>query len=274
MDVSIMASAVRPALWESALSSLVGTTCSYEVVFGGHCTPTEVYPFLIKYPFFKYLHVDRIKPAQVYEATRRICHGKTIIYTADDAEYPGDVIGKAYNYWKSQGNEKLILSIQTKESGYNLPVGQLFDMNVHRFYAGQPKFPLMAPLAMMSRKFLEDLGGFDRRYVCGQYENDAVMRAYLAGATVEIFGGPDCYIDIDHLSKSIAIGESKVEADFLNRPFAKGYTIDRSVLENSWEFRMKPDGELAFRLRTPFEPYEETDILTKSQSNNIKELWL
>lgn len=271
-NVTLFASAVRPLLWNSFLDSLKGTSCTYEVVFAGHCKREEVNPFLDKYSFFKYIHTGHIKPSQAYEVARRNSIGETILWTADDAESPNNVIGKAYDYWKSQNNEKLILSIQTKESGYGLPEGKLFNMNNHRFFGGQMNTPLMAPLALMSRNFLNNLGGIDRRYVCGQYENDLVMRAYTEGSKVEIFGSEDCFIDIDHLGKSIMIGESTTHRSFLRRPFAKGYEIDRSVLEKSW---CKNGVVLPNQRRYDnFEPFENINILTESQSNNIPEMWI
>lgn len=275
-------------MWEACLNSFLSTSVSFEVVFGGHCTEEEVKPFLVKYPFLRYVHTGRIKPSQVYEVTRRACIGETTIWFCDDAEAPNNVIGKAYDYWKAQNNEKLILSIQTKESGYELPVGKLFPMKEHCFYGRMEKTPLMAPLGMMSRKWLDELGGLDKRYICGQYECDIAMRAYQHGATVEIFGGEDCYIDIDHLAKSIAIGESKTEEDFLHRPFAKGYINDRNVLEGSWTtfdpiaaFKSLHAGERPHTLREVskvqidgFQPYEDKDILVRSQSNNLSDRWV
>ena len=85
-------------------------------------------------------------------------------------------------------------------------------------------------------------------------------------------------------------GESKVEADFLNRPFAKGYPQDRAVLEKSWETlnqsKLQALLQAGHRQLSPnqvfdisktqldaFEPYEDKDILIKSQSNNLPELW-
>lgn len=266
VNVSLFASAVRPQLFQFFIDSLKNTTCSFEIVFGGHCTEEEIKPFL-KYHFFKYIHTKRIKPAQVYEICRRECLGETVIWIADDAEAPNNIIGKAYNYWKSKKNERLILSIQTKESGYNLPIGKFFDMKNHSFFGFRPETPLMAPLGLMSRGFLESLGGIDRRYVCGQYENDIVMRGIVDGGSVEIFGDNEAYIDIDHLGKSLAIGESKKEEDFLNRPFARGYHKDRKVLEGSWV----KNGKVMLIRNDMFEPYEETDLLTKSQSN--KGIW-
>lgn len=292
IKISLFCSAVRPKLWDSYLESLKSTTVSYEVVFSGFNTPEEVNPFLKKYPELKYIHTGKIKPAQNYEISRRLCYGETISWSCDDAEYPDDVLGKAYKYWKSKENDKLILSIQTKESGYGMPKGQLFDMRQHCFFGCCPTTPLMSPMCLMSRQFLQDLGGYDRRYVSGQTENSVVMRAYQHGGKVEIFGGPDCYIDIDHLGKSFAIGESKIMNDFLNRPFAKGYNSDRRVLENSW-VRLNHNKLMEImklgRSRTDvspadyydissvqldeFEPFEDKDIFTKSQSNNLPEMW-
>lgn len=266
MEVSIVASAVRPKLWDSFLSSLKGTDVEHEVVFVGHCIKEEVEPFIEKYSFFRYIHTAAIKPSQCYFIALNSAKGETILYTADDAESPNNVVGKAYKYWKSNGNEKLILSIQTKESGYNLPIGQLFDMNLHRFYGGNRRTPLMAPLGLISNRFYKELGGIDCRYVSGQWENDLVMRACAKGATVEIFGNHKCFIDIDHLGKSIMIGESTNQNDFRNRPFATGYTKDREVLEGSW----KQTQQGTFIRADEFEPYEDKDILTVSQSNKGK----
>lgn len=283
-QVSLIASAVRPKLWEAFFKSLEGTSVETEVVFSGYRTDGLQVPELPLNIPFTYIDTENIKPAQCYEIARRNAKGETVVWVADDCEFPNDVIGKAYKYWKSQNNEKLILSIQTRETGYNLPQGQLFDMTQHCFFGYCPTTPLMAPLALMSRAYLDKLGGIDRRYVCGQYENDIVMRAYQDGGTIQIFGDKDCFIDIDHLGKSLAIGESKVEADFLNRPFAKGYQKDREVLEKSWatlnQFKLQSLLQAGHRQIRPeqvfdisktqldaFEPYEDIDILIKSQSN-------
>ncbi len=284
-EISLFCSAVRPKIWEPCLDSLKMTD-GIEVIFGGFCTKEEVEPFLKKYPFFKYIHTGDIKPAQVYEITRRACTGETVAWFCDDAENVGDVYGKAYRYWKSIGNEKLILSLQTKESGYGCPEGQMFDMKQHTFFSLVPDSPLMAPMNLMSKKFLDNLGGYDVRYICGQTENSLVMRAYQHGAKVEIFGDSTSYVDIDHLAKSIAIGESTDEESFRERPFASGYNQDRQILEASWTtfdqvkaFKRLSSGERPFTLRDvspvqldKFEPYPSEIPLTHSLSNKGK--WL
>ena len=282
MKISFFASAVRPKLWPAFFKSLEFSNCwSMEVVFAGNSNvPGQAFE-LPSGLTFRYIKTDNIKPAQCYEIARRACSGEVVIWCADDCEFPNDIAGKAYRYWKSKNNDKLILSLQTKESGYGQKDGKLFPMGEHTFYSLMPDTPLMAPLAMMSREYLNTLGGLDQRYVSGQYENDIVMRAYQDNATVEIFGDDKIYVDIDHLGKSIAIGESTDEESFRERPFAKGYSKDREVLENSWTtfdsvdaFNRLRNGEKPFSLRRvskkqldKFEPYPESIPLDKSLSN-------
>ena len=119
----------------------------------------------------------------------------------------------------------------------------------------------MAPLALMSRSFLEELGGLDRRYICGQYENDIVMRSNAVGGRVKIF--KDGYIELDHKNKHFGEGVNQI------RSFALGYPNDRKVLETSWA-----DGKKVLTERTDkFEPFKETeDWYFKSQANN-KHIW-
>ncbi len=275
--VSLIASSVRPDLYESLFKSLEGTSVEVEVVFAGNSLKSynlkiediKVAKYIAKYDFFKYIPTANIKPAQCYEIARRHATGETILWMADDCEFPNDVIGKAYKFWELHNNKKLIVSIQTKESGYGMPEGKLFNMDSHRFFGYNKRSPLMAPLGLINREFLEELGGFDRRYICGQYENECVMRAYAVGGSVKIFGDEDCFIDIDHLGKSIKIGESVDEQSFTDRPFAKGYSNDRAVLENTWR---NPTVKNIGERKDDFEPYEDEDILTKSQSNNL-DVW-
>lgn len=286
--VSIFASAVRTSFYKTFLNSLKGTSVRCEVVFAGPNTFEEirtVFPLseyfvaedmvmglkqtMIPDYNFRYIHTANIKPAQCYEVARRNCCGETIHWSADDCEYTPDCIGKAYRFWKKLNDEKAVLTIQTMEN-------RMFcDMRVHSFFGCQYNTPLMAPLGLMSRKLMDDLGGFDRRYICGQYENDAVMRVIQAGGRVFIWGDSENMIIIDHYRRHGLV-----------RPFASGYNHDRTILESSWT-----DGNgkvLAEVVTTPstgkcdvmlqrndkLEPYEEKDLLIKSQSFNNEKLWV
>jgi hypothetical protein len=271
--VSLFASAVRKQLYPLFLNSLAGTSVPVEVIFAGHIKPDQVPK--IDNVVFTYIETDYIKPAQCYETARRACTGELVCWVADDAESRGDVIGKAARFWDSLNDEKAVLSIQTREYYLtkNNTVGDDFcNMELHSFFGGYPETPRMAPLGMMSRRYLDRLGGIDRRYISGQYENDIVMRVYADGGKVVPFGDKEAYIDINHIGKeSIVLGRPATWQDFQNRPFALSYRKDRTVLEQSW-----CGGAGIRKVRTQrtdaFEPFTDEDILTKSQG--AKGMWL
>lgn len=247
MEVSLFASSIRPKLYQDFFDSLEGTSVKYEVVFAGDCELELINPYI----GFTYIETGDIKPAQCYEIARRACIGEVVVWVADDCEFNGDIIGKAYKYWKQQNDEKLILSLQTKEADAFNGNMHLCPMEVHSFFGGRPETPLMAPIGMMSREYLQFLGGFDNRYICGQYENDIVMRAYQNGSEVQVFGDKDCNVEIDHHAKH---GGPRAFHDY--------YPIDREVLQDSWALGAKTVS--AYQLDN-FEPYKNKDILTKSQ---------
>ena len=266
IKVSIFASSNRPQFYNTFFQSLIGTTEGFEIVFCGPSFDATKYSYGVQLQDlivdaekrgvdfdFKFIETANIKPAQCYEIARRACIGETIAWTADDCEHTPDLYGKAYRFWKAFNNDKIALSIQTEENR------QFCNMKVHSFFGCRYDTPLMAPLALMSRKVMQDLGGFDRRYICGQYENDAIMRLIEAGGRVEIFGDMQNKIIIDHYARHGLV-----------RPFAKGYNHDREILEGSWT---NGAGKVFLNIQRPFEPYEDADLLTKSQSFNIS-LWI
>ena len=254
--VSIFASAIRARLWDSFFKSLESTSVPYEVCFAGPLRLVEVqeeFPRTSWPENFKYERTENIKPAQAYEVARRLCTGELMQWSADDVEYSEDCLGKAYKYWEALGANKLVaLSIQSIEDDHK------FDMNDHSFVGFDRSTPLMAPVALISREFVEESGGFDRRFVAGQYENNCIMQLYEAGGGVIIFR--EGHVVIDHLKKH---GKDHL--------FRAGFTKDRQVLEKIWGKR----GEL---LRTgkslKHEPYSDKDILTHSQCLEDNSLWI
>lgn len=264
--VSLIASAVRTPLYQMFLDSLKGSGIEIEVIFAGHVKP-DIKLNVPDNVTFVYVKTGKIKPAQCYEIARRKATGELICWVADDCEFIGGVIDKAYAFWKSLNNRKAVLSIQTCEHyGHNTDKTKDFcNMSMHSFYGKRPETPLMAPLGLLNRDYLEELGGLDRRYLCGQYENDIVMRVYADGGVVVPFGDKTAYIDIDHIGKeSIVLGRQATREDFGGRPFQQGYWHDREILETSWCGRK--GGSVRKVRADEFEPFEETDLLLKSQS--------
>jgi hypothetical protein len=260
MHVSLFASSIRPHLWPAFFESSKGTSVDVEVVFGGNLTEDQVFQACKMDPF-RYIHTADIKPAQVYEVCRRECKGELICWVADDAEFPDDVIGKAYRFWKENCGRKDVVCIRTKE---NYGTWRDCDNTCHHFFANSPEAPKMAPIGMMNREYFDELGGIDRRYICGQWDNDLMMRIYNDGGKLHYFG--DGWVELDHLNKH--------DPDFgisMKRPFGNGYAHDRRILEASWGKK----GQMAYRMPyrrfdTGFEPYDDKDLASKSQSFTLE----
>lgn len=267
-NVSLIASAIRTPLYQMFLDSLEGSNINIDVVFAGPNPPSGRVFNLPRNVTFRYIATGNIKPAQCYEVARRNAIGELICWVADDCEFINGVLDKAYAFWKSLQDEKVVLSIQTREhypTQGNRSRDDFCDMNNHSFFGGHPETPRMAPLGMMSRAYLERLGGIDRRYVCGQQENDIVMRVFADGGRVVSFGDTSTYIDINHFGKeSIMLGRQAEIKDFQNRSFASGYLHDRKILEGSWSEDPKAFKMSAHR-RDKFEPFSEEDLLIVSQ---------
>lgn len=242
IKVSIVASAVRTQFWPELLLSLRENLTKYEVIFAGDRQPSFN---LALYPEFKYIY-SPTKPAQCYEIAARAAVGETIHWTCDDAIYVYDNyrhnIDKAYNAYKSFNNNKVIIAMRPIEDG-----GDVWDF--HHFFGGSHDTPVMAPLGLMNREFFHQLGGYDRRYISGQSENDVVMRAREAGGWVEIC--MDAYIYIGHR-----------RAHETPNPFRQWYTWDRSVLEKSW---VLPDGRISPTRLDPVERFEDENLITTTQ---------
>ncbi len=265
VKLSLFASAIRPHIWHSFLESVRNSSEVVEIVFGGPLSPEAVLPFLTKYPFLKYVYTKDIKPVQIYESCRRVCTGELISWTADDAEFPNDVLGKEYRYFKEHCGRKDILSVQTRE---NYGEWRMCDIKAHRFFGDDPNAPKMAPMGVMDREYFQELGGIDRRYICGQWDNSLVMSIYNAGGKMVHFS--DAWIDLDHWNKHDLRWRISAE-----RPFGKGYNHDRKILEGTWgkKGQMRYDVFPYQRYDSGFEPFENTDLLTKSQSFTMKDVW-
>lgn len=274
MKISLIASSVRCWLWPEMMESLGINTTDYEVVLAGNLSTFQTRPFLKRYSKLRYIHTGNIKPAQCYEVARRNALGKYIMWIADDCEFSDFLLDNIVIKMESS-HPKTLLSVKTNEDGKNN------DLNDHRFFGGNVNTPLMAPLGVMDSAYLDKLGGFDRRYVSGQYENDVAMRVLADGGSIVKY--EDGCVFIDHLVKH---GKGT--------NFWTSYDKDREVLENSWViggYQPPPKPLMIFspfnapnekkvvryypvtnrevsKVRLDkFEPYEDIDLLTVSQSN-------
>lgn len=266
LQLSLIASSVRHWLWPEFCESLIENTIDFEVVFVGSLDAFQVRPYLAKYPFLRYIHTGNIKPAQCYEIARRNATGEAVHWTCDDGEYAPGLLDRVWEFYASAPN-KSVVSIRTNENNSR---NQLDNF---RLIGNNQNTPLMAPLGLMGRVYLQELGGFDQRFLCGQYENDVVMRVRADGGKLFKFDR-DC-IAIEHTKKH---GTST--------KFWSGFEHDRRVLEETWIGHYQPPpkylivinkgrgpsvyGEIDNREVSktpliPFHPYSIDLSLTKSE---------
>lgn len=234
VKVSVVASSIRPHLWKNVGESLLPNTINYEVIMVGP-NAGEVPPR------FKHIPVN-VKPAQCYEIGFRNAIGELITWSADDACYSPHALDQAYAFWKSFNNENLVVAFRTIEDGKEIT-------DEHRFFCSNEESLRMAPFGLMSRRLFLNLGGYDRNFICGQSENDIVMRIYEIGGTVEVC--PDASVTVDHLG---AHSDSKTV--FRRSGY---YGHDREVLEKAWV----SSNTLSKKRLFPVERF--TEILSETQ---------
>jgi len=244
MKISIFASAIRTNLWQEQLASLERNKVDWELVYVGPKQPDFNHPKLKWY-------YSNVKPAQCCEAARRRCTGDVLTWTADDAVYPAGILDDIAALFTSYPDEKLFVASSTIENEKPCPWHSfiLFD--------GSPESPIMAPFGFVRKSWFDKLGGFDKNYIGGQYENDFCLRHYAAGG--QIMGYEDKPIIVDHYNK-----HTNHHSDFSNF-----YKHGRKVLENTWRiggYQEHTDSGGVLRVPTKkFEPYEDKGILDKTQ---------
>lgn len=240
MKISLCASALRPAQWLETYNSLTQNNIEWQIIYVGPNPP----PFILP-PNFKYIQ-SNVKPAQCYEIAFRAAQGELLGWTADDTVYPPNALDNMYNFWKSFNNEKIVAAFRTVEDGKDIT-------DVHRFRGRDPNSPRMAPFGIMSTKLFHELGGYDSRFICGQSENDMVMRVYEIGGELKI---SDISVFVDHQ-----------KAHDSGTAFRSGFFHeDRKVLESAW---VRNDVVQSKRL-CPVESFSNENICIITQSQKGK----
>ena len=242
--ISLFASASRPKFWKRLYDSLSGNVIDWEIVFVGPNAPDFALP-----ENFKYV-ASSCKPAQCYQAASQFCMGEIIGWMADDADYEGknslDAIWERYTNSLVQYNDKkTIISQKTIEDyrKYNTHV----EWEKHRLFYGNFSTPQMAPLGFMNRDYFNQLGGYDKNFVCGQSENDIVMRVLEDGGRV-----------IGVTEPTVLLQHSECHGQY---EFSRGYRPDRSFLESCWT----QHGQVVRNRLQAFEPFNSKDILIINQ---------
>lgn len=186
-DISLCASAVRPHLWETFYKSTLNNKCSIEIIFVGDSIPSFDLP-----NNFKFLY-SPVKPTQCWEAALRHANGRYLSITADDAEYMDDSIDKMVSFM-DKGEYKNVRAFETVENGTLITKDHVY------------KGKTMAPFFVFNRSYYKYIGGADKRFIGGMWENDVIMRVHEDGGNVEVC--KEAFVSVDHLKKHNATSRS------------------------------------------------------------------
>lgn len=235
--ISIILSAIRTKLWKDFCKSLLSNKITYEIIFVGNKSPFPEY-----YEDFKKLgdknkiyHIYSNKmPAECYQIGFEFATGELINWTSDDVEYSEGALDIAYEDYKKLNNDKIVIAFNCIENGSPTSLGH----HIMDQYS-----PQMAPIGMVNRELLLKLGGYDKNFICGQAENDLVMRIYEISGSLYL---SSALVYIEHNKKHEGKSIFRTEDGF---PYHKQ---DRTFLESCW---VKPDGTISqTRLKT-FKPF-------------------
>lgn len=274
IQVSVVASANRVKWWQRFYDSLKGNTIKWEVIFVGDTEP--IYTLPDNFHWIK----STTKPAQCYEIGFRAAKGELIHWTADDADYIYldniNNLDRAYEAYKRvealhDNDKKTVIAMRPVEDG------SLRVWDFHHLFGNWHSTPVMAPFGLVNREMFHKLGGYDRRFVSGQSENDVVMRFYEIGGRVEIV--MDSYVYVHH-------GEVHPHNPKENK-FREWYNTDRQILEECWvkggygwyekygKHMASTEAQRAVQIATKrqleVESFDDIDICTKTQG--VKGRW-
>lgn len=239
--ISLVASAARPQWWERLAFSLRMNSTPWELILVGPNEPVITLPGNVTYV------KASVKPAQCYEIGLRAAKGTLVGWTADDADYNNPAL-RCFNsldmIWEEYleaSNPRLILAMSTYEDGNNVSAQ-------HRFFFGEQNTPQMAPFGFINREWLKDLGGYDRNFICGQSENDVVMRGLADGGEVKLLEEVRVYVH-----------HGQCHGDY---PFRSGYDADRAFLESCW---VNPDRTISKHRLKAFQPFTDYELKNINQ---------
>lgn len=187
-DISLCASAVRPHLWKDFYKSTLDNNLKVEIIFVGDVLPDFELPYNFKF------HHSPVKPTQCWEAAIREATGRYISITADDAEYTPGSLDNMVKFMDTRFRSNIVGSFQTIENG-NLIT------NDHMY-----KDKRMAPFFVFNRDYYTYIGGADRRFIGGMWENDVIMRVHEDGGEVQVC--ENAFVSVDHLKKHNATSRS------------------------------------------------------------------
>jgi len=184
--VSVIATSVRPKNWLRIHENLSSSKVPFEMVFVGDEKPDFKLPKNFKYIYTK------VKPCQCSYIAYLYSSGQYILNSADDFTYSA----KALDYY--------VKTMEKYDKEENVVLGASFGREKKadlRFFGSYSKYykkeymPMLVCGIFTRKESIELLGGFERRFICGYWDVDILMRTYEAGGVVKVCDNVSCFED-------------------------------------------------------------------------------
>ena len=165
--VSLYCASNRPQYWMHAYKSYRQNNVAFEVVIAGPNKPDFELP-----PNMKYIYTT-VKPMQAYHIAAMHCTGEIMSIIADDCELSPNALDQVYETYKSKNNYKALIGISYYRDNENM-------QNINGWLFEGPRLFPLATVTFMSKRFYEEVGGMDNRFIAVQGDNEMQVRARLA----------------------------------------------------------------------------------------------
>jgi hypothetical protein len=259
IQFSLIAPSIRPHLWKQFYNSIQHTEINYEVIFIGPLPPIENLPVNVRWI------ESTVKPSQCTHIGFLEAKGEIISLTADDAQYfsPNNIsaIDNMYSFimnFPKKDNynpQKIAYGFRMFEDKFCIETTNTHYLTINK--NSSVSQPLLYPFFAIYKDLYMEIGGYDNRFICGQAENDFLLRITEKYGNTISSVCPTAMVWADH------------EDHKNSGKFREYHKIENTTLRDLWLLYSHevPDGKyVSRRLDTTIKSYINDDTLySKSQ---------
>lgn len=176
------------------MAESIKTNLNMEIIFVGPINVLADRPVL---PFSYNFIVSKVKPVQCWQIGMHHARGETVGLVADDERFLPYSWDEAYAKYKQANNYKTIVSLNWWEPANQDNLNRFADRNPNIKTIGSSSWYNFKPLllrfgfqlpngcSVMSRKFFNELGGYDRKFIRRMADLDFFTGAIKDGANIQ-----------------------------------------------------------------------------------------